>query len=410
MAADIYPRFVQRRVANALSDTRIVLLSGPRQSGKTTLARLLSERGMAFHSLDNLTTLSAARQDPVGFVRGVDRAIIDEIQRVPELLLAIKESVDIDQRPGRFLLTGSANLMTAPHVADSLAGRMETVQLLPLAQSELKGRPSKFLERVFGGLAPEVGAAVLGPALVSLVLAGGYPEALTRTSWRRRTDWYRSYIDALVQRDVRDVAHIEQVRLMPRLLRVLSQHAGQLVNYSGVGAPLALNHVTTRKYVDVFELLLLVTTLQPWHTSALKRLTKTPKLHFLDSGLLAALCEASPERVQSDRRLFDPLLETFVLAELLKLASWADDRFEFFHFRDKERHEVDIVIEDTAGRVVGIEVKASATVGESDLGGLRRLSAACGQRFVLGLILYDHDRIVPLGDRLLAAPISTLWQ
>ncbi len=405
----MYPRFIEPRIRNALADTRVVLLSGPRQSGKTTLGQRLANDGMAYMTLDNATVLDAARGDPVGFVRGLDRAVIDEVQRAPGLMLALKESVDADRRPGRFLLTGSADLMALPRVADSLAGRMEVMRLFPLAQCELRGANSGFLAAAFAGEVPRVAETLVGHDLVAAVLAGGYPEALTRRSWSRRQDWYSGYLDAIVQRDVRDVAQIEQLQLMPRLLRVMGAHAGQLVNYSGFGASLGMNHVTTQKYVGVFESLFVVRTLPPWHGNLLKRLTKTPKLHFLDAGLLAALRDLTPDRLRADRTLFGSLLETFVFAELLKLASWADGRFEFTHFRDKEQNEVDVVIEDRQGRVVGVEVKAAATVTGSDFGGLRKLADACGDRFVLGLVLYDHDKTVQFGDRLAAAPLAALW-
>ena len=405
----MYPRFIESRVHEALTDTRVVLVSGPRQSGKTTLARQIASRKIPFLNLDDKTTLDAASADPVGFIRGLDRAVIDEIQRAPDLLLAIKTAVDTDPRPGRFLLTGSANLMTVPRVADSLAGRMKIVRLLPLAQAELQEKPSAFLETVFEGQVPKIGDAVAGADLIGRVLAGGYPEALSRSKWNRRQEWYLDYVEAIVQRDVRDTAQFEKIPLMPRLLRVLAEHSGQLVNYSGFGAPLGMNHPTTRRYTGVFESLFLVCNLQPWFSNALKRLTKTPKLHFLDAGLLAALRDITPDRVKKDKALFGPVLETFVLAELLKLASWSQERYEFSHFRDKERKEVDIVIEDRRGRVVGIEVKASATVNTRDFAGLRRLSEACGDRFVLGLVLYDHEHVVPFGERLFAAPISALW-
>ncbi|GLR45593.1 hypothetical protein GCM10007880_61110 [Mesorhizobium amorphae] len=404
-----YPRFVEQRIKDALSDTRVVLVAGPRQSGKTTLVRRMAGADVAYHTLDNATTLEAAQQDPVGFVRGIDRAVIDEIQRAPELLLAIKESVDADQRAGRFLLTGSANLMTLPRVADSLAGRMEIVRLLPLAQSEIHENRPSFLENLFQNKIAAVKNLVLGGDLVGAVLAGGYPEALRRPSWSRRQDWYADYIEAIVQRDVRDIAQVDQISQMPRLLRVLAEYSGQLVNYSAIGNSLAMNHVTTRKYVDIFESLFMVRTLQPWFSNKLKRLTKTPKIHFLDSGLLAALRDLSPDHIRSDRGKFGALLETFVFAEILKLASWADDRFEFSQFRDKQQHEVDIVIEDRRGRVTGIEIKAAATVMSSDFKGLRMLAEACGDRFVSGVVLYDHDKIVPFGERLHAAPLSVLW-
>ncbi|MCA9560452.1 MAG: ATP-binding protein [Myxococcales bacterium] len=406
----MYPRFARQRIRAALADTRVVLVIGPRQSGKTTLVRACADDAMPFLTLDDASTLAAASADPTGFVRGLDRAVIDEVQRSPELLLAIKQSVDDDPRPGRFLLTGSADVMTLPRVADSLAGRMEIVRLLPLAQAELRAeRPPTFLARAFAGQVPPPGALLTGDDLVQAVLAGGYPEALQRPAWARRRRWLLDYAEAILQRDVHDLAQIEHVQHMPRLLRVLAHHAGQLVNYTSVGGALGLNRVTTQKYLGLIEQLFLSRTLAPWSSNALKRLIKTPKLHFLDAGLLAALRDLSPDRVRADRSAFGPVLESFVLAELLKLASWADDRHDFFHYRDKDGNEVDVVIEDGAGRVVGVEVKASATATPADFAGLRRLADACGDRFALGMVLYDHDVVVPFGERLFAVPLPALW-
>jgi len=403
-------RHTTARIRQALDDTRVVLLAGPRQAGKTTLARSLAEANRTYLTLDDATTLAAAKADPTGLVRGLDQAIIDEVQRAPELLLAIKESVDRDTRPGRFLLTGSANLMTLPRVADSLAGRMETIRLMPLAQSEILEQPApRFLADLFDGQAPSPGPLRIAADLTDLVLAGGYPEALGRKTWARRQDWYVNYIEAVVGRDVRDIANIDQLDRMPRLLRALAEHSGQLINHAAVGARLDLNHVTTQKYTGVFEQLFLVRALPSWHNNALKRMTKKPKLHFLDSGLLAAMRGLTPERVAADRASFGAVLETFVFAEVLKLAGWSDERFSFSHFRDKETDEVDIVLEDRAGRIVGLEVKASATVRNDDFAGLRKLAAAAGKRFAFGAVLYDHDKTIPFGDRLAATPLSSLW-
>ena len=385
------------------------MIAGPRQSGKTTLAEEIANKGRPFLTLDDATQLDAAKRDPVGFLRDVDRAVIDEVQRAPELLLAIKTEVDKDKRPGRFLLTGSANLMTVPTVAESLAGRMEVFQLLPLSQAEIRRGQGRFLDDAFSGKTPNAGEPILGKNLVELVLTGGYPEALERAGWPRRQDWHFSYLDATIQRDVRDIASVEQIASMPKLLRALAECTGQLVNYSGIGSALGMNHVTTRKYMQIFESLYLVASLQPWFTNKLKRMTKSPKLHFLDSGLLSTLKGISPEQIENDRTKFGTVLETFVFGEIRKLASWSNQRYLFSHFRNKDGNEVDLVIENFRGEVLGIEVKAAATVRNADFSGLRKLASACGESFVQGIVLYDHDQAVTFGENLCAAPIASLW-
>lgn len=405
----MYPRFIEQRIATALSDTRVVLLSGPRQSGKTTLVQALAGDKIPFFSLDNATTLDIAQKDPVGFIRGLDKAIIDEVQRAPDLLLAIKESVDSDQRPGRFLLTGSTNLMTLPRVADSLAGRMEVIRLLPLAQSEIREVKPSFLDCIFNGEVPAVEKLVIAEDLIEMVLAGGYPEALSRRSHTRRQDWYLNYVDSILQRDINEVAQIEQAVKVPRLVQSLAHYSSQLVNYSKIGASIDLNHTTTQRYTAILEQMFLIHTLPPWYSNRLKRLTKTPKLHFMDSGLLAALQGLSLEKLRIERKLFGSLLETFVVTELLKLASWSELRLEFSHFRDKELNEIDIVLQNRSGQIAGIEVKASATVNHADFSGLRKLATACPKQFVFGLVLYDHDKVIPFGENMVAAPLSTLW-
>lgn len=406
----LIPRRAQRLVETALTDTRVVLVAGPRQAGKTTLARQFSTPDRPYLTLDDAGTLQAARSDPVGFVRGLDRAIIDEIQRAPDLMLAVKESVDRDPRSGRFLLTGSANLSTLPAIADSLAGRMEVIMLLPLAQAEMRDTAGTFLDRVFAGQGVPVATdTVVGDDLLEAVLRGGYPEALRRTTPGRRRAWQDDYISLILDRDVRDIANIDQLDRLPRLLSVLAEHAGQLVNHSSFGSALALSSVTAQKYVSILERLYLVRTVPPWSTNRLSRLVKTPKLHFLDTGLLAALRDADIDELRSDRTRFGPLLGSFVVSEVLKLASWSEMPLRISHFRTKEKEEVDLVLEDRRGRVVGIEVKASATVRPQDFAGLRRLQEAAGNKFVQGLILHDHDRVTPFGERLHAAPVSALW-
>ena len=405
----MYPRFIKNRIQEALLDTRVVLITGPRQSGKTTLARDIAGQSRPFLTLDDASTFEAASSDPVGFVRGLDRAVIDEIQRVPELILAIKSSIDTHTSPGRFLLTGSADLMTLPRVADSLAGRMESIRLLPLAQGEIEGKPSKFLKKVFVGQVPDAKNILLGQDIVQKVFEGGYPEALTRKTLRRRQDWYLNYIEAIIQRDVKDVAQIKQIHLLDKLLRILAEYSGQLFNYSKLGSLLGMNHVTAQRYINIFESLFLVYSLPPWYSNAIKRQTKTPKIHFFDSGLLAALRNISPSSLENNRSLFGSILETFIFGEILKIISWNEERYKISHFRDKDHNEVDFVIENRKGDMVGIEVKASSTVSKADFRGLEYLSRTCGKRFQLGLVLCDHDKVLPFGKKMLAAPLSVLW-
>ena len=405
-----YPRVIQPRIAEALSDTPVVLLAGPRQSGKTTLVKQIAEQqGLRYITMDDELSLLAAREDPAGMIRNLNRAVIDEIQRAPQLLLAIKKSVDEDRRPGRFLLTGSANLMTLPTVADSLAGRMETLMLLPLSQSEIESNSANWVDRAFTGQILDTSTLAVGSQLVDRVLRGGYPEAISRTASRRRKIWARQYIDALIQRDVRDVAGIEKLDQLPRLLSALAQTAGQMCNYSQLGAQVGLHGKTASRYVSVFEQMYLLKRVDVWADNRLKRLVKTAKLQFIDSGLLASLLDISADEAHTERPRFGNLLETFVYAELLKHISTADGDYRLMYYRDADKFEVDLVIEAALGQLVAVEVKAAATVKQIDLRGLKKLANQAQKQFKMGVLLYDGTETMPLGDRLWAAPLSTLW-
>jgi uncharacterized protein len=406
----VFPRYAESRVRTALRDTRVVALSGPRQSGKTTLARRIAGPAMRYLTLDDAVTLEAALGDPVAFVRALDRAVIDEIQRAPGLLLAIKRSVDEDPRPGRFLLTGSANLMTIPTAQDSLAGRIEVVPLYPLSQAErLRVKKPQFLVRAFRGQVGQSSASRTKASLVQLASAGGYPEALRRRTESRRRDWYRSYLDAIVARDLRDVASLESGAKLPRVLEFAARFAGQLLNLSEIGRSVGLDHKTVERHFEALERLYLVRRVRPWHRNEVSRLVKTPKLHFMDSGLLSALRGHTSARLRHERQLFGPVLEGFVFTELLKACAWSEGAVSLHHFRDRDGHEVDFVLESAAGAVVGIEVKASATVTRGDFEGLRRLRDAAGTAFAAGVVLHDGEQTLAFADRLYAAPFTALW-
>jgi uncharacterized protein len=406
----VYPRFAERLVRTALRDTRVVAISGPRQSGKTTLARRFAGAGRVYLTLDNQPTLAAARNDPVAFIRGFDRAIIDEVQRAPEVLLALKQSVDEDPRPGRFLLTGSADLLTIRTVHESLAGRVEVIPLYPLGRSEwLRSRVPRFVSKAFQGQLPQAAESLHGDKLLQLIATGGYPDAVRRRAERRRQDWYHAYIKSIVERDIPEIADIAGREQIPRLLEICARFAGRLTNLSEIGRAIGRDHKTVRQYLRVLEQIYLVQAVQPWSRNELSRLVKTPKIHFIDSGLLTALRGYSTARLRSDRGLLGPILESFVFSELIKGAAWSGDRVSIFHYRDKDQLEVDFVLESPAGQIVGVEVKAAASVTQRDFGGLERVASAAGSAFVQGILLYDGEQTLSFGQNLRAVPLPALW-
>jgi predicted AAA+ superfamily ATPase len=405
----LYPRLVRNAISTALADTPVVLIAGPRQAGKTTLAKHWVNQGMQYLTLDDDVTRLSAKEDPVGMVRNLDRAIIDEVQRAPELLLAIKKSIDDDRRPGRFLLTGSANLLMLPTLADSLAGRMETITLLPLSQNEILGYRANWIDAAFAGYLLDVTSAVLGPDLAETVLRGGYPEAIMRPTPRRRSAWMRHYVDALLKKDVRDIANIDRLDTLPRFLRALALVSGQMCNYTRLGGQVGLDSKTAARYTAILEQLFLLKRIEAWSKNRLKRVIKTPKLQFIDTGLLATLQKLTAPEIQNDRSRFGGLLESFVYGEIMKHAITADDDYLLLYYRDIDKVEVDIVIENSAGEIIGVEVKAAASVKSEDLTGLRKLAKAAGSLFKMGILLYDGEEKLPLGDSLWAAPVSTLW-
>lgn len=395
----------------ALKDTPVVCLLGPRQSGKSTLARTLAPR-FAYVSFDDAATLAFAQSDPAGFVAALpDPVVLDEVQRVPELLRTIKLAVDHDRRPGRFVFTGSANLLLLPRLGDSLAGRMEVVQLHPLTAAEQARAPGRFLADLINGrLKPQVAATHVGSplALAERVIAGGFPEAVARSSARART-WHREYLRTLMERDVQDVARVRDASAVGRLLEMLALRSAQLLNVSSLGNDLDLRRETVEHYIAICERLYLVRRLLPWHRNASKRLIKTPKVHLLDSGLAATLTGLTALDWNARRDHFGPLLESFVVEQFVAQAGWTDPDLRFWHYRDKDQVEVDLVI--TRGRETwGVEIKAAATATPSDGRGLRRLAEQCGSDYRGGVLLYAGASTFKLDEAgNLAAPLARLW-
>ncbi len=407
------PRHLRGALEAALVDTPVVCLLGPRQCGKSTLARLC-EPQRKYVSLDDKAYYELAQQDPEGFIDGLpEQVAIDEVQRVPELTLAIKRNVDANRRAGRFLLTGSANLLQLPRLADSLAGRMECLHLHPLTESEVRRTTGRFLQVLLAGeFKPEItpSGKVKPSELPALLVRGGYPESVKRDP-ARGDRWRRNYIQSVVERDIRDIAEVKDAGDLFRLLSFLEGRTGQLINLSAISQDLGHARATIERYLTLLERLFITRRLPAWHSNRSKRLVKAAKLHFVDCGIAASLGELDAERWNDERPRFGHLLESFVLQQLVAMADWMPRPPRFFHYRDRDQTEVDIVIE-SGNRVWGIEIKAAASATSQDTRGLLKLASVAGARFQQGIVFYDGQATLPLSKEpsILAVPISKLWK
>lgn len=406
-------RRIEARIRAALTDTPVVLLNGARQTGKTTLVQSLAKsRGAEYLTLDDASTLALASKDPQGFVKGFTGAVvIDEIQKAPQLLPAIKLEVDRQREAGRFLLTGSANALSLPQLSESLAGRMEIIPLHPFSQGEIEESGGTFIDRLFGADFPRSFKGRFEPLdMPALLLRGGFPEAIQRKDPTRRAAWFGSYISTILQRDVQDLARIDGLAALPNLLNVLAARSSGLLNMADLARDAALSHTTLTRYLSLLEALLLVYRLPAWSANIGKRLTKAPKVHLCDTGLAGYLLGMSLQRLRQEPLARGRLVESFVVGELRKQASWATAETSLLHYRTAAGTEVDVVLENREGLLAGIEVKAAASVSADAFAPLIQLSASVGARFHAGIVLYQGEQVLPFGERLVALPIAMLWQ
>ncbi len=406
-------RHLESRLREALADTPVVLLHGARQTGKTTLVQAVSggRTRRQYLTLDDATTLAAAQSDPDGFIAAMEGPVaLDEVQRAPGLFTAIKASVDRDRRPGRFLLTGSANVLLLPRLSDSLAGRVEIVSLWPLSQGEIAGHVEGFIDAAFGSKLPSLRVASRAKAdTLDRILRGGYPEPLGRKDESRRAAWYASYLATILQRDVRDLSNIEGLADLPRLLALLASRTSGLLNFADLSRSLSIAQTSLKRYFALLEATFLVQLLPAWATNQGLRLTKAPKVMLTDTGLACHLLGMDRSRLTSDGHARGSLLENLVAMELLKQTGWSSTRVKLHHFRTQAGREVDLVLEDARGQIVGIEIKFAASATSADFDGLRTLREIAGDRFVRGIVLYSGEQTIPFDPQLAAAPLSAVW-
>jgi uncharacterized protein len=405
-------RNIEPLIREALTDTPVVLINGARQTGKTTLVRALVSdiQKATYVTLDDPAVLAGAAADPHGFLNGLEGTIvIDEAQMVPALFRAIKMAADEDRRPGRFILTGSANILMLPKIGESLAGRMEILTLRPFSQGELEGRSETFIRRLFSGKGFRIHRRSQSDlSMAKRIHRGGFPEPVRRSASRRKT-WFTSYLTMILQRDIRDLSNITGLVETPRLLALLASRSATLLNISELSRSAGIPHTTLQRYLALFEAAFLIHRVPAWATNVSKRLVKSSKILLGDTGFMAHLLNTSEETVLKNDNLSGRFLETFVGCELLKQIEWDDLKPALMHYRRAAGQEVDYVLEEGAGRIAGIEVKSSHTVTTHDFAGLRCLAEDAGANFAGGVILYAGDKVIPFGPHLWAVPIAEMW-
>lgn len=406
----MYTRNIEKDLTEALKDTPVLLVNGARQVGKSTLVKTLLAKKHRYYTMDNPTTLASAKHDPLSFLEGLSGpSILDEIQRVPELFLALKKRVDENRVPGFFVLTGSANVLSLPKLSDSLAGRMEIHTLWPLSQGEIAGRQENFITSIFSKDFQKVRTRLSADELVDIILAGGYPEVLVRSSFERQKKWFSSYLTTILEKDIRDLAQIEGLVELPRLLQLFAARCASLLNLSEVSRSTGVAATTLKRYLALLEKTYLLVFVPPWSKNLGKRLVKAPKVYLNDTGLLTHLVDFDKDRLLKNRAFFGHVLENFVVMELKKQMTWSKQRCSMFHYRTHGGQEVDIILEAPDSRVVAIEIKMSKTVDKKDFSGIESLEEDVGDSFQKGVVLYLGDDILPFGKNKYAVPIQALW-
>lgn len=407
----MFKRNIYDDLIKGISRSPAILLTGARQTGKTTLMKQIAkEYNYSYITFDDIRFLSAARNNPIDFILGLEKPVIlDEVQRVPEIFLPIKQDIDENRIPGRYLLTGSANPLLIPRVGDSLVGRLEIFNLFPLSQGEIIGKKEKFIDNIFNVEHKFKKIKDLNRNdIFEKIIIGGYP-LVQDSSEKNRFAWFESYINLLLQRDIQDLASISGITEFPKLLNILATRAGNLLNVSELSRTAGIPSTTLHRYLNLLEALFLISFQSAWSSNLGKRYVKSPKINLIDSGILSFLLNINSKNLLMDNKLIGNIFENFVLSELIKQASWSDLKIKIYHFRTNTGIEVDIILENLDGNIVAIEVKSSQTVTPSDFKGLKYLHEEIKNKFLRGIIIYTGTEIIPFEKNMIALPISYLW-
>ena len=405
---EIFNRWQEKRVRELLENRRVVAISGARQSGKTTLARKVAAKQDTFLSLDNEDILATALSDPMGFVRHKKGTlIIDEIQKAPSLLLAIKQVVDADNRPGQFLLTGSADIATLPRITDSLAGRISHIRLRGLTMGEILGRQPTFLDKAFRRDWPLTIKGYDKPAILNLAFRGGYPEVLALKQVARGA-WFGDYKKSLLSRDLKDIANIQRQEVMDALLNVLSAWSGKLMDVEAICAPLSVTRRMLVNYANVLLLLCLFEKVPAWILTDYDRVGRREKIYAADTGMMAHLLDWREADVLYDPDKSSKMVETFVFNQLCAQTDFY--HYSLFHYRDRQKREIDFIVKNDAGGLLGIEVKSGSAVSRNDARHMVWFkNNIAKEREFIGIVLYTGDITLPLGEDMYAVPMAALW-
>lgn len=406
-----YKRWQEKTIEKALKTRRVLLLCGARQCGKTTLAKQIATKDTIYRTLDDLAIRQLAINDPQGFVKHTSKMlIIDEVQRVPDLLSAIKLVVDENTEPGQYLLTGSANIQSLPGVQESLAGRIRKVRLRPLAQGELLDTHPTFLENAFKQklITPKNNIYDRNTTL-EIAFRGGFPEAI-KLKENECQQWHKDYIAALLERDLNDIAHITRFDAMRKLISILAAWSSKFMDISAISSGLSIRRPTIESYINALEALYIVETVQPWTRTDYERVGKQSKLYMTDSGLMASILRWHIDQIELDADRSGKLIETFIFNELAAQVDANNDKYELFHYRDREQREIDFIIEREDHALLGIEVKAGSAISKTDFKHLKWFKDNIAKKKpFIGIVLYSGEHAGSMGDNLWAVPFGSLW-